>query len=171
MTEQTRSEDPELKDVFDFLCSVPEELFTPSTSFWQIKTWSRKVEVTDEEYSQLYIYSQQLAQRVSSASLSFVYEYFNFKKQTLSSEYERSLRAAWQNILLLTLGIALWLWVNNSLMIWAKIVISLLVIFLVVVPYIVFVVWRNFQESQFYDRVEKLLEIALKRVAELDSYS
>lgn len=171
MTEQLGSEDTELTEVFDFLCSVPEELFRPSTPFWQIKAWSRKAEITDKEYNQLHIYGQQLTQKVSLASLSFVYKYFNFKKQTLSMKSKRSFRAALQNTLLLIVGITLLLWANNIWMIWAKIIIFLLVIFLVIVPYGVFVVWRNLQEFYFYDRVERLIEIAQKRIPEQNSYS
>jgi hypothetical protein len=171
MTEQIGSEDIELTEVFDFLYSIPEEFFRPPTRFWQKRPWNRKAEVIDEKYDRLHIYGQQLAQKVSSASLWFVYKYFNFKKQALSMKYKQSLRAALQNISLSTLGIALLLWANNSWIIWAKVVIFLLVIFLIIVPYGVFVVWRNLQESHFYDRVERLLEIALKRVTEQNSYS
>lgn len=171
MTEQTRNEDPELKDIFDYLCSIPEELFRPPTAFWQRNTWSTRTDITDAEYNQLHIHSQQLAQKVSSSSLSFVYKYFNFKKQMLGIEYKRSLRAALQNVLLLFWGILLLLWANSSLTITAKIVIVFTAISLIIVPYVVFVVWRNLQEFRFYDRVERLLEIAKKRSVEQNLYS
>lgn len=84
---------------------------------------------------------------------------------------KRSFRAAWQNVLLLILGIAPLLWTNNSLTISVKVVILVLVIFLIVVPYIIFIIRRNLQEFQFYDRVERLLEIAQKSSAEQNLYS
>lgn len=171
MTERLSNEDLELKDIFVYLCSIPEEFFRPPTPFWQRNTWSTRTDITDVEYNQLHIYSQQLVQRVSSSNLSFVYKYFNFKKQTLGIEYKQSLRAALQNVSLLTLGIAPLLWTNNSLTISVNVVILVLVIFLIVVPYIVFVVWRNLQEFHFYDRVERLLEIAQKRSTEQNLYS
>lgn len=163
MEEQVIDEDIELTTIFDLLCSMPEELFSPSIPFWQRKAWSRS-ESAFEEYEQLNIYSEQLVQRVSSASLLFTYNYFNFKKEMLSATYKRSILTAFVNVSLLLLGIVMLFSVDGSLLISIRILTFLLITLFVAVPYIIFVMWRNSQEFQFYDRVEKLLGIAQKRI-------
>ncbi len=158
--------DLEIQAIFEFLKSIPEELFAYSIPLWRRVAWVKEVEVPIAEYNQLETYGEQITQRASHPSLLFVHNYFKFKKEMSRLQYERIVSLSLGVILVSGVCITFFLLTSNEQVISITVTILGFTILSLLTTYFILVVRRNFQEFQLFSKLELLLEIAQKKALE-----